>query len=1117
MRSWPWLVVFLAVLAPSGLEAQAERRFDRFSTDDGLSQSTVRSILRDHRGFMWFGTDDGLNKYDGYRFVTFKRDPEDPGSLSDNYVRFLFEDRERVLWVGTNLGLNAFDRSTSKFRRYFAETDEKRGIADDSIHAILEDGEGYLWVGTNGGLSRLDPARETFESFHPVPGDDRSLPHDGVRALHLAPDGTLWIGTLAGIAIREPGSGGFRRLTVEGVEAGAEWIVRGFADDPARERLWIATSAGLFFLDRASGEIRREPSPELSEVSVWAIASGESGSIWVGTQNSGLTQITPRGAIGGLAAVPGETRTLSSNQIRSVYEDATGLLWVGTFGDGLNRVDLKDSRFAHYHKNNRFPAKINHDTVRAFYESPGGSLWIGTDGGVNRFERESRSYIYYRNDPKDASSLSNDSVYSIVGDGQGSVWIGTFGGGLNRFDPKRDSFIRFQHDPNDPESLAGDRVRTLLHDRGGRLWVGTHRSGLSRLNAETKKFRNYKNDPADPRSISDDLIYSLYEDRSGGVWVGTSNGLNLYEADCDCFSRYVFRMDGRGSMTDKAALSILEDREGNLWVGTFVGLNRLERESGTFAHFNEKDGLPNDVVYGILEDGSGVLWLSTNKGISQFDPKTRTFRNFDVKDGLQDNEFLFGSYYRNEQGQMFFGGKHGFNAFLPNQVAPNPHVPEVVITDFRVIGASGALDDPRHPRELPADAGPFRLSHRDRVVSFEFAALDFSAPEKNEYAYRLEGFVDDWQRVKDRRYATYTNLPAGDYVFQVKGSNDNGVWNEEGARVAFTVVPPFWATTWFKALAALLLLAAAATGYAARVGAINRRRVELEREVAERTRELSEKKSELEELLLRLQTTQSELIESKKMAALGDLVASFVHELATPLGALRSASEVTRLSSQRLVSILEKIGLTSNAPGLEESLEVLKANAHLTGVATERLARIAASLKSFIQLDASSFRVADIHEGLESALTLIEPELRGRVRIERDYGLIPPVGFYPAEMNQVFMNLLRNASQAIETSGTIRIVTLVRDGFVEVHFQDDGRGIDPADLENIFQPRLKTSGARVSASMGLFTSQNILKRHQGEILVESRPGQGSRFIVRFPTNLLESLQTPIPEASTAAR
>jgi signal transduction histidine kinase len=447
----------------------------------------------------------------------------------------------------------------------------------------------------------------------------------------------------------------------------------------------------------------------------------------------------------------------------------------------------------------------------------------------------------------------------------------------------------------------------------------------------------------------------------------------------------------------------------------------------------------------------------------------------------------------------------------------NPHVPEVAITDFRILSDSDEITPEQKPRELPPDAGPFRISHRDRVLTFEFAALDFAAPEKNQYAYRLEGFRDEWEYVKDRRFATYTNLPAGDYVFRVKGTNDNGVWNEQGATVRLTVVPPFWATTWFRALMAALLLAVAFGAYAVRVRTLNRRRAELEREVLDRTRELMEKKNELEGLVRTLQTVQSELIESKKMAALGDLVASFVHELATPLGALRSASEVTLRGARNLAHLLENGATRPAGARIDRSLEVLEENARVTGLATERLAKIVSSLKSFIQIDASSFRIADIHEGLDSAIALLEPELRGRVRIAREYGPVPPVGFYPAEMNQVFMNLLRNAAQSIDESGTIAVSTRIRDGMVEVDFRDNGRGIDPSELESIFQPRLKAGGGRVSASMGLFTSQNILKKHRGEILVESRPGEGSLFRVRFPTNLLESLHTPLPVGTGSSR
>ncbi|HEY7818556.1 MAG TPA: two-component regulator propeller domain-containing protein, partial [Vicinamibacteria bacterium] len=430
MQAFVRICALATVFASSLLCAQTQRRFERFSTDDGLSQSNVRSILRDYRGFMWFGTDDGLNKYDGYRFVTFKRDPEDPGSLSDNYVRVLYEDQDRVLWVGTNMGLNALDRTTGTFRRYFTSPRGATEVARASIHAIAEDPEGYLWVATNGGLRGLDPGRKEAEV---VPGEkgNGTLPEEPIRSLHLDRDGRLWIGGLSGIRIREKGL--FRRPVVEGVDPSAPWIVRDFADDPARDGMWIATSTGLFFHDRARDEIRPATAFELSGESVRALHFGPSGSVWVGTQDSGLAQIPPTGEMGRPLGISREGASPGSNEIRSVYEDATGLLWVGTFGSGVYRVDLKDSRFAHYHSQGFAPA-IGNDTVRSFYEDAS-SLWIGTDGGVNRFDRASRSYTYHRHDPKDPHSLSHDSVYSIVGGEGGSVWVGTFGGGLNRFDP----------------------------------------------------------------------------------------------------------------------------------------------------------------------------------------------------------------------------------------------------------------------------------------------------------------------------------------------------------------------------------------------------------------------------------------------------------------------------------------------------------------------------------------------------------------------------------------------------------------------------------------------------------------------------------------------------------
>jgi ligand-binding sensor domain-containing protein/signal transduction histidine kinase len=1113
------LLISTSLLLPIAAEAQLppqpnSRRFAHFQTDQGLSQSTIRAILRDHRGFMWFGTDDGLNKYDGYRFTTFKRISGDSSSLSDNYIRALFEDRERGIWVGTNFGLNRFDRNTNRFQRYLSSPDDPASLSDSSIHAVVEDQEGYLWVGTNNGLSKLDPNREMFVRYFHDENDTSSLPHNSIRSLFVDQSGALWVGTLNGIARMRGNSEAFERLEhPDGERVAAPWTVRAFREDPSGSGVWIGTNRGLYFYERDSGSVRAVEHEVLVRMSIRAMDISPDGSLWIGSQNQGMARIVGE-RVFRWTPNPEDFSSISANQIRSLYEDGSGLLWVGTYSAGLNRLDLKDNRFDHYHKNNQFPAKINHNTVRTFYEDDDGNIWIGTDGGINRFDREKRAYTYYRHNPDDPKSLGHDRVYTIRADSEGTIWIGTFGGGLSRYNPGTDDFTRLRHDPNNPQSLNHDRVRVVLEDSAGSLWVGTHRFGLNRFDGEKGTFTHYRADAANPSSLNDDLVYTLFEDRQGTLWVGTSNGLHEYDPDCDCFNRYLSDLDDPTTLTDKAVLSIYEDSSGALWVGTFGGLNQFDRESKTFIRYTQQDGLPNDVIYGILEDESGHLWLSTNMGVSHFDPLRKEFSNYDSKDGLQSNEFLPGSYYQNAQGEMFFGGRNGFNAFYPHRVAVNPHVPEVVITDFQVISEAAHLDTNRYPQELAADVAPFRLSYRDRVVSFEFAALDFSAPEKNAYAYKLEGFNEDWVESKDRRFVTYTNLPAGDYVFRVKGSNDNGIWNETGASVSFTVVPPFWATTWFKALAAIFVLALAYSVYAVRITSMKRRRAELERQVSERTRELSEKKEELEGLLEKLQTTQSHLVESKKMAALGDLVAGFVHELNTPLGALRSASEVSRHSAENLTGLLQRDEVPEQEPKVDESLQALKTNTLIAEAATQRLTHVAQSLKSFIQLDKASFRVTDIHEGLESALTLLEPGLRGRITITRDYGDFQPVCFYPAEMNQVFMCILRNASQAIDESGTIHIRTGLRDNEVEIAFRDDGRGIEPSRLETLFQPRLRAGAIRISASMGLFTSQNIVKKHQGEIEVISTPGKGSTFTIRFPANLLERLG---PSASTATK
>jgi signal transduction histidine kinase/streptogramin lyase len=467
-------------------------------------------------------------------------------------------------------------------------------------------------------------------------------------------------------------------------------------------------------------------------------------------------------------------------------------------------------------------------------------LWIGTfDGGLNKLDRKSGIFTVYQHDPDDPTSLSSNEVRAILEDQAGILWVGTNYGGLNLFDPRTEQFIHYQHDPDDPGSLSEDRIRVLYEDRSGNLWIGTWSGGLNRLDRATGTFVHYQHDADDPFSLSDNRVRAIYEDRAGVLWVGTSGGgINLWDSVNNRFTHYRHDPDDPQSLNNDVVFSFCEDPTGMVWIGTVGGgLNRFDRATSAFTHYTEKDGLPNDAIYGILADAEGFLWLSTNGGLSRFDPRTETFRNYDVSDGLQNNEFNAGAYFQSNRGEMFFGGIQGFNAFYPEQVKDNPHIPPIVITAFSKFNEVARTDLFSNEH--------IRLSYKDNFISFEFAALDYTASEKNQYAYMLEGQDRDWVDAGTRRYASYTNLRGGDYVFRVKGSNNDAVWNEEGVAVYLTVTPPIWETWWFRTIVLLVLAGSAIGGYRLRVRSVEARSRELENQVEERTHEIERRTQEL--------------------------------------------------------------------------------------------------------------------------------------------------------------------------------------------------------------------------------------------------------------------------------
>ncbi len=853
--------------------------FERISLERGLSDSTVFCILQDSRGFMWFGTHDGLNKYDGYDFTVYRHEPENPHSLSANAVRAIYEDRSGVLWIGTDGGgLNRFEREQARFVRYQNNPGDPHSLSDNNVRSIYEDRMGALWIGTAGGLNRFDADSGRFVRYQNARDDPGSLSNDSVTCIHEDRSGVLWIGTSGGgLNAFDRQNGQFVRYQTGPTDPGSLSSIYEVTTDPKRlsndyvmsvyeDRfglLWIGTWGGLDAFDRDAEVFVHYPNDpndasSLSHNYVTSIYEDREGELWVGTGGGGLNRFD-RGSGGFICseANPDEPHSLSNNRIWSVYQDRSGVLWIGTGGGGLNKFDRETEKFPHYYTDPGDPNSLSHNAVSAIYQDQSGVLWIGTGGGgLNRFDRESGRFVHYQNDPDDPYSLSHNSVASILQDSSGTLWVGTFGG-LDRFDRENERFIHYQNDPRDPRSLSSSSARSIVEDRSGVLWVGTGR-GLDRFDGGTAGFAHYRSDPDDPHGLSHNNVLSVYEDRAGVLWIGTfGGGLNRLDQETEGFTHYQADPNDPHSLSNNNVAFIYEDSSGVLWVGTYGGgLNRLDRESGMFVHYRygQENGLPDDTVYGILEDRQGYLWLSTNNGLSRFDPQAETFKNYDVRDGLQSNEFTRGACYKSSDGELFFGGVNGLNAFYPSNVQHNPYVPPIVLTSL----AHGGED--LHVGQAVEDVRGVTVRWPGNTFEFEFAALSYTQPEKNQYAYVLEGFEEDWNYVGTRRFGRYTNVPGGTYTLRIKGSNNDGVWNELGVSVAVTVVPPFWETWWFRGVAALALVGFAVGGYRLRVKSIEARSRQLEQQVEERTREIERRRrvaEGLREILVILNSDRS--------------------------------------------------------------------------------------------------------------------------------------------------------------------------------------------------------------------------------------------------------------------
>lgn len=1192
------LIALLYAIAVFPLTAQVSSQsdiaFERLTVKNGLSQGSVLCIIQDKRGFMWFGTEDGLNRYDGHSFKVFRSNPRDTSSLARNYIEALYEDKEGTLWVGTKGGLCRFNRTTETFTTFRADG-KPTSLSNGYVTSIVDDARGeYLWVGTyGGGLCRMDKKTGQFNTYRKNLRDAGALQSDIVWRLTADKTGAIWVGTYEGGLYRYmTSSNNFLRFVPDST-SGLSWQgndIQSLCTDRLG-MVWIGTNrSGLWRFEyrpiSRSGEFTHfahDPAnpATVGSSKIVAVIETHVGTLWTATDN-GLSQMTNRSLdqFHTYRRERAEMESLVNDDVLSLYEDKSGTVWVGT-RDGISFFNPRTRKFLTYRALPNMVRGLSNNAIWAFAEDKEGKLWIGTEDGLNRMESQALSggdgvFEIFRANDVLPNQLEENFVSALCTTRDGTLWIGTNETGVYALRQTgvygKANFEHYLSATGDERSLASNSISSIIEDKSGKIWIATD-GGVSRLDAidatGKAQFTNFRKNGAPlDKALASDKVFAIYEDRAGMMWIGTEQGLTKLDAKTGITKTYRSESGRLESLSDNSIQAIYEDSKGNLWLATEGGLNKFDRASEKFSIVEPPqeggDAKLADVLKGtvmaIQEDKSGTLWFSTNQGLVRFTPEKNDFQLYDTRDGLQGIEFITGAALKNKNGTMFFGGTNGFSVFHPDSIRANSTIPPIVFTGFTKFGKTV---DAKYLDTAIAEKQHIILPYNENNFEIRFAALSFSFASRNRYRYKLEGFDQDWHYADAQQHdARYTNLDPNTYTFRVQACNYDGIWNESGAALTIEITPPFWATWWFRMLAATVVLGGTIGFVRWRIKAVEERSKVLEKLVDQRTKELQDsneeikqqfkeierqngildeqaaeielKNSELQEKNQALKDSEEQrmmerahLSQSEKMASLGRLTNGVAHEINNPVNFISGAVKPLKRNVNAITQLLEQYSsitpetLTAEAlPHVQQQLreiadykDDIQMETRLKqiddligniGVGAERISEIVKSLRTLYRPEEEALKTASVHEGIDATIKLLYNQSKyHHIAIQKDYGAnVPDILCYPGPMNQVFMNILHNAIQAIGEKGEVRITTVLQANNpknVVVSVRDTGRGMSAETLEHVFDAGFTTK--KDGMGIGLAISKDIIEiKHKGNISATSEPGVGTEFTVVLPVD-----------------